>query len=66
MVNRRDNEQAELLLLGDEKYPLSIKDYQNIYHHITKRTEKIEKTFSDNFRFKIEDLQQLDVKFHRH
>lgn len=42
--------------------PLSILDYQNIYHQITGRMEEIEKTYSDNTVIDFSDIQQIHLR----
>ncbi|MCP4179739.1 MAG: hypothetical protein GY756_18425, partial [bacterium] len=35
---------------------------QNLYHIVTRKTEKITKNFSDNYKITIEEIQQLHLK----
>lgn len=41
---------------------VSLKEYQDIYHQITGRTEQIRKRYSDNLRITISELEQLNYK----
>lgn len=41
---------------------VSLKEYQDIYHQITGRTEQIRKRYSDNLLVTISELEQLNYK----
>jgi len=60
-VNGSDSE-SNIICFEDGRPPLSIKDYQNIYHQITSRTENIEKLYSENYTLSFGDVEHLHHK----
>lgn len=58
----RDSDDEEFISIGNTKTQLSIKDYQNIYHQVTGRTEQIKQRYSDNIKIEFSDLEQLHYK----
>ena len=60
-VNGSDSE-SNIICFEDGRPPLSIKDYQNIYHQIASRTENIEKLYSENYTLSFGDVEHLHHK----
>lgn len=48
--------------IGDSSKNVSIKDYQDIYHQITGRTEQIRKRYPDLLLIDFNEIKQLNIK----
>jgi len=53
------NSPAGFLVEGTEAFKIA----QSVYHAVTGKTEKLSKSFSQNFRVTMDDIQQLHEKF---
>lgn len=58
--DKGDNEQV--VAVGRDESPISMKVYQDIYHQITGRTEKIKQKYTDNILLDFSEIQQLHFK----
>ncbi|MCS6236322.1 hypothetical protein G3495_14490 [Shewanella baltica] len=56
------NDKENVIVIGNEQFPISLKVYQDIYHQITGRTEKISKKYSDNILLDFSEIEQLHYK----
>jgi hypothetical protein len=56
------NDKENVIIIGNEQSPISLKVYQDIYHQITGRTEKISQRYSDNILLDFSEIEQLHYK----
>lgn len=56
------NEPGDVVSIGHEQSPISLKVYQDIYHQITGRTEQIRQRYTDNILINFSEIEQLHFK----
>lgn len=56
------NGQGEVVAIGNDQSPISLKIYQDIYHQITGRTEQIRQRYTDNILIDFSEIEQLHFK----
>ena len=56
------NGRGEVVSVGNEQSPISLKVYQDIYHQITGRTEQIRQRYADNILIDFSEIEQLHFK----
>jgi hypothetical protein len=62
-IIEQSNDGSTSILEADDGHPqVSLKDYQNIYHQITGRTEKIRQKYSKNLLIEFSEIEQLHFK----
>ena len=61
-IIEHDDESTSVIRAGDEGPGISLKAYQDIYHQITGRTEKIRQKFSSNLLIDFSEVEQLQFK----
>lgn len=62
IVEQENSGEVTRINVGDENSSVSIKVYQDVYHQITGRTEKIRRKYSDNILVEFEEIEQLHHK----
>lgn len=64
LIEHDDSENGDdkIIRVGEASAPVSVKFYQDVYHQITGRTEKIRKRYSENILIEFSELEQLHHK----
>lgn len=62
LIEHSDEADAEVVRVGSNDSPVSLKIYQDIYHQITGRTEQMRKRYSENVLIDFSDIEQLHFK----
>lgn len=57
-----DGNVERMVSVGETGHNISFKVYQDIYHHITGKTEQISKKYSENLLIEFSDIEQLHIK----
>lgn len=56
------NGSGDVVSIGHDQSPISLKVYQDIYHQITGRTEQIRQRYTDNILIDFSEIEQLHFK----
>lgn len=63
VIEHSDNkDNADVVVVGSEHAPISLKLYQDMYHQITGRSEKASQKHNENLRLEFSDIEQLHHK----
>jgi len=62
LIEHGEDANLEVVNVGESNRLVSIKDYQDIYHQVTGRTEQIRKRYSELLLMEFNDVEQLNAK----
>lgn len=62
LIESAGNEKGNVVRIGEENTPIPMKVYQDIYHQVTGKTEKIKKIYTENLLIDFSELEQLHFK----
>ncbi len=62
IIEHNDKKNSQAVRIGDECSQVSVKIYQDVYHQVTGRTEKIRKRYSENILVEFSEIEQLHYK----
>jgi len=62
IIEHGENGGPQVIRVGESGSQLSIKVYQDVYHQVTGRTEKIRKRYSNNILVDFSEIEQLHHK----
>jgi hypothetical protein len=62
VIEHDDSENGATIKIGDSGSRLPIKVYQDLYHQITGRTERITKVYWENLLIELSEIEQLNFK----